>query len=432
MSSKGERVAGRVLARPRRDLDVCAGDDGVTRRLTRGGGSLGSQAVVESLLRCFPGSLTSGGSCLSVLAGRCAADGAVAEHYKRLAALAARLARLPQSAASARRKVHRLQSSSTPVSRPPEGRGAPPAACSLLCRLRLPRPGRSTAAPVGRREAGGAAPWAARFEAEVVRPRDEARRKVERKLAHCGRALEQVVAAREEERVEQHLVERYDFATNAWEAAAPLATARQAHAVAVLDGKLYALGGANDDDDDDGYLSSAERYDPVTNAWEAVAPMATARVNHAMAVLNDGKLYAVGGYSVDDDTALSSVERYDPASNAWEAVAPMAVKRNLAGVAVLDGKLYAVGGFNEDGALSSVDRYDPVLDAWEAVAPMTLARFGAGAAALEGKLFAVGGRVEDERPVEANTVERFDPATNTWEEVSPMATARAFAVVLLI
>ena len=27
----------------------------------------------------------------------------------------------------------------------------------------------------------------------------------------------------------------------------------------------------------DGYLSSVERYDPATNAWQAVAPMATAR-----------------------------------------------------------------------------------------------------------------------------------------------------------
>jgi len=45
--------------------------------------------------------------------------------------------------------------------------------------------------------------------------------------------------------------------------------------MAVLDGKLYAVGGFNDDDQ---FLSSVERYDPVTNAWEAVAPMATARV----------------------------------------------------------------------------------------------------------------------------------------------------------
>ena len=60
---------------------------------------------------------------------------------------------------------------------------------------------------------------------------------------------------------------------------APMATARNSHAVAVLDGKLYAVGGQNY-----GLLSSVERYDPATNAWEAVAPMAAARVK-AFAVL---------------------------------------------------------------------------------------------------------------------------------------------------
>ena len=44
--------------------------------------------------------------------------------------------------------------------------------------------------------------------------------------------------------------------------------------MAVLDGKLYAVSGSNDDD---GLLSSVERYDAASNAWEEVAPMGTAR-----------------------------------------------------------------------------------------------------------------------------------------------------------
>ena len=99
--------------------------------------------------------------------------------------------------------------------------------------------------------------------------------------------------------------------------------------------------------------------------------MATARQAHSMAVL-DGKLYAVGGFN-DDDQFLCSVERYDPALNAWEAVAPMAVAREAPAVAVLDGKLYAVGGNDMDDAFNSVERYDPAMDAWEPVAPMVSA-----------------------------------------------------------
>ena len=114
--------------------------------------------------------------------------------------------------------------------------------------------------------------------------------------------------------------------------------------------------------------------------------MAEARYAHAVAVL-DGKLYAVGGFSGGD--RLSSVERYDSALNAWEAVAPMASARCNFAMAVLDGKLYAVGGVNVNGddddndyddgrhrLISSVERYDPALDAWEAGTPIGSARAG--------------------------------------------------------
>ena len=60
---------------------------------------------------------------------------------------------------------------------------------------------------------------------------------------------------------------------------------------------------------------------------------------------------------------------------------------------------------------------------------------GAGVAALEGKLYAVGGRTseeDDETEVDSHSVERFDPASNAWEEVAPMATARAFSFALLM
>ena len=102
-----------------------------------------------------------------------------------------------------------------------------------------------------------------------------------------------------------------------------MATARDDLAVAVLDGKLYAVGGLNDDG---GQLISAERYDPALDAWEAVAPMAAARSRLSVAVL-DGKLYAVGGENDEDGDIDCLVERYDPALEVWEAVSPMGTAR---------------------------------------------------------------------------------------------------------
>ena len=129
---------------------------------------------------------------------------------------------------------------------------------------------------------------------------------------------------------------------------------------------MVVVGG---DDNCGEFVSSMERYDPSTNAWEeeAMAPMTSARKYVSMAVL-DGKLYAAGGESEADGTPSNLVERYDLTTNAWEAVAPTAAVRDSHAVAVLDAKLYAVGGYDDDdGYLSSAERYDAATNAREAV-----------------------------------------------------------------
>ena len=99
-----------------------------------------------------------------------------------------------------------------------------------------------------------------------------------------------------------------------------MSTARDGLAAAVVDGKLYVMGGS----DGQNRLSSVERYDPETNAWEAVAPMSMARCPSAAAVV-DGKLYVMGGFNGRQNLPFSSVERYDPAKDEWVAMASMAL-----------------------------------------------------------------------------------------------------------
>ena len=55
----------------------------------------------------------------------------------------------------------------------------------------------------------------------------------------------------------------------------------------------------------------------------------------------NGIVYAVGGY--DGSAHLNTVECFDPMTNAWRAVASMASRRSSAGVAVLNDMLYVVG-----------------------------------------------------------------------------------------
>ena len=54
------------------------------------------------------------------------------------------------------------------------------------------------------------------------------------------------------------------------------------------------------------------------------------------------------------------------------------------GVAVLNGLLYAVGGFDSENRLATAEAYNMETNMWEYVSPMHTARSGEAVAALNG------------------------------------------------
>src|SRR5439155_9451038 len=111
--------------------------------------------------------------------------------------------------------------------------------------------------------------------------------------------------------------------------------------VAALDGKLYVIGGfaANVHA---GALDAAFEYDPATDTWRGLAPLAKPRGSVGVAALN-GKLHAIGGRGPDRVT-VATHEVFDPASGKWSPAAPLpAARDHLAVVAAAD-KLHVIGG----------------------------------------------------------------------------------------
>ena len=72
--------------------------------------------------------------------------------------------------------------------------------------------------------------------------------------------------------------------------------------------------------------------------------MPTARAGLAVGVV-DGVLYAVGGFRADGGV-LNTVEAYDRRTNTWTTKAPMPTARWGLAVGVVNDVLYAVGGIN--------------------------------------------------------------------------------------
>jgi hypothetical protein len=60
----------------------------------------------------------------------------------------------------------------------------------------------------------------------------------------------------------------------------------------------------------------------------------------------------------------------------------MGTVRSCLAAAVIDGLLYAIGGFDGSSTLSSGERYDPAANAWSPIASMGTVRYYPAAAAL--------------------------------------------------
>ena len=101
-------------------------------------------------------------------------------------------------------------------------------------------------------------------------------------------------------------------------------SARNEHAAALLDGKIYVSGGTMDESQDDVVRGDGlEAYDPVADTWTTLSNLSQGRYGHASAVAR-GKLCVFGGFDLDDDLDRTNLmEVYSSTSNSWARAADL-------------------------------------------------------------------------------------------------------------
>jgi hypothetical protein len=162
-----------------------------------------------------------------------------------------------------------------------------------------------------------------------------------------------------------------DVTEDSWVAKAPMHEARASLSVAVVNGKIYAIGGSTasgqypPDVSGGGFVGTNEEYDPETDTWTYRASMPTPRDYFAIAAYQN-KIYCIGGavgFSIDEMSGFYSYitsgvnEVYDTVTNTWETRVPMPDDAMKIQAHVVNGKIYVM-----DGSLPYV--YDPADDSW--------------------------------------------------------------------
>ena len=221
-----------------------------------------------------------------------------------------------------------------------------------------------------------------------------------------------------------------NIAAKKWEGISQLPTGRSSFSTAVIDGKIYLIGGLLFESEKRNTfgLSTVEVYDTKNNSWQRLADMPTPRLQAGAAVV-DGKIYVVGGYSVIDRRMkiLKVVEAYDPQTDTWIRKQDMSIPRRQFGIGVVADKIYAIGGenfldFEKPQRLDHVEVYDPVSDTWAKRADLPSRRDAVEVAVVQDTIYVIGGFGWPPFGLGAvlATIEAYQPKTNRWREKSDM------------
>jgi len=221
-----------------------------------------------------------------------------------------------------------------------------------------------------------------------------------------------------------------------WKSLHPLSTPRQGLAVVEVNGFIYAMGGALGTH----FLKSTEYTKIQANGslspWKPGPPMHEAR-GYFDAVFYEEYIYVVGGGNgVAGGNLLRSVERArvrpDGTLSAWEKEPhEMVMPRRCSKIVLIDGSIYAVGGFGGD-MLNSVEHTEikpggGTGEWFEEPERLTTMRYISGVKSVSGTVYVVGNH-EQERGAATRDVEWSKPLDEAgfgaWQQTSPLRVPR--------
>jgi hypothetical protein len=171
-------------------------------------------------------------------------------------------------------------------------------------------------------------------------------------------------------------------------------------------------------------LQTVQSADNTTDAsWKTVSDMPTSRGGLGTAA-SSGKIYAIGG--LNDNGELNVNEMFDPIADRWVTKTPMPTARTGFATAFYEDKIFIIGGSVGDSFTGNVEVYSVISDTWQTMASMPTPRADLSANVVDGKIYLIGGKTySSDSPYynQTNINQVYDIATNTWSTNASMPIA---------
>jgi N-acetylneuraminic acid mutarotase len=155
------------------------------------------------------------------------------------------------------------------------------------------------------------------------------------------------------------------------------------------------------------------KYNIPTDTWIYKASPSISRNDYFAAVVNS-KIYLIGGEYGANSSNI--VQEYNPSTNTWSTKTPMPTAReNYTGV-VVNNKIHVLGGTSHGSTYSTLNKheiYDPSNNSWSTYSstlPNSLSNFSA--IALNNSIFIFGGRLYNSNLSDKTYI--LNLATSTW------------------
>ena len=202
-------------------------------------------------------------------------------------------------------------------------------------------------------------------------------------------------------------VEAYDPMTNRWTTKASLPTAVDSMTATVENGFIYVVGGFNNSNGQP--FGGVQVYDPTGDAWTSVAPLNVAKSFAFTTAVGTQIVAAAGSIGTGPTT---DNELYDPTSNLWTTKSNALSARYAGCVGAIGGSLYAAAGLRFTpirSASRELDRYDVAGDHWTTLRRMPFGVLGPASAVVNGRLYCIGGSPRLGQPVFSGRVQIYQP-----------------------